>query len=598
MNVADQRNAQILIVDDQIANVALLEDVLDEAEYSNIEGFTNPIAAFEFLKNHEVDLVLLDIRMPGMSGLDFLAAMREHPKAVTVPVVVLTAQTDAPTREQALTAGAIDFITKPFDSEEVLKRVHNILNLRHNAKRHAERASSLQEQVDEQTKALRKLSLQELVTGLPNRRAIKQQIHEWLYEGESFVTFFIVIDDMDEIAALHGYGIAEELLKSLGELLSASPISRRGHLGCWGSSEFVLVFPLAQDEEKMSQSARRLLRLLNGDVVVKSYSLKVQARIGMAHSHDLSLASNQERPMDPATVVGLAALALPTANDTGFAHYDETLQEQLLRKNQLRSALRDAIEQNQLNLVFQPKINLNNQTISGVEALARWTDPELGFISPGEFIPLAEQTGDVIALGDWVLETVLKQIITWQENQQFDQPGLDSNFSVAVNVASRQLMQPEFATTLLARIAYYQVDPKRLSIEVTESGLMEDIDLAISQLTRLADAGIQIAIDDFGTGYSSLAYLRNLPMQVLKIDRQFVMELPENKQDARIAETIISMAHSLNCQVVAEGVEHAEQTAILQTMGCEQAQGFFYSRPVPIDALNQLLSKGIRAPEK
>ncbi|HHQ69242.1 MAG TPA: GGDEF domain-containing response regulator [Halothiobacillaceae bacterium] len=595
MNATDYHNAHILIVDDHIANVTLLEDVLYEAEFTNVNGFTDPKAGFEYLQSHDVDLVLLDIRMPGMSGLEFLAAMQQKKKSVSVPVVVLTAQTDAPTREKALEAGALDFITKPFDSEEVIKRVNNILNIRYNAKQHAERADTLQDRVDEQTRELRALSLQELITGLPNRRAVKEHIHQLLHRGDEFVIFFIVINDMDEIAALHGYQLAEALLKELGDVLAASAIGQRGYLGCWGNSEYVLVYPLALDEAKMARLAQRLLRLLNGDILVENFSLRVHARIGMAHSRDLSLANNSEKPMDPGAIVGLATLALPiNQSQGGFARYDDNLHQQLLRKNRIRIALGEAIKHNQLVLAYQPKVALNSCKLCGAETLLRWNHPEMGPISPGEFIPLAEHTGDVIALGRWVLKTAIAQIACWEKERRLDDnQNIEGRFSLAVNVASRQLMQPDFASELLGLVAHYQIEPKRLCVEVTESGLMEDIDMAIAQLSQLANAGIEIAIDDFGTGYSSLAYLRNLPMQVLKIDRQFVMELPHNHQDARIAETIVNMAHSLDCHVVAEGVEEISQYESLHEMGCEQAQGFLFSRPIPIETMNELLENGL-----
>jgi EAL domain-containing protein (putative c-di-GMP-specific phosphodiesterase class I) len=231
-------------------------------------------------------------------------------------------------------------------------------------------------------------------------------------------------------------------------------------------------------------------------------------------------------------------------------------------------------------LVYQPKVDLRSGRVVGAEALLRWVHPELGFVSPAEFIPLAEASGEILRLGDWVLDRTIRQLESW-----FASDSLPRDFSLAVNVATLQLMQPDFAERLLARLQRSALPPGAVEVEVTESGLMQDVELARRQLQALASEGIRIAIDDFGTGYSSLAYLKTLPVSVLKIDRAFVNDIDNNLQDLRLAETVVQMARNFGFTTVAEGVERAEHTGRLLEIGCQLAQGYWYSPPLRAEAL-------------
>nr|WP_245748801.1 EAL domain-containing protein [Oceanisphaera psychrotolerans] len=214
----------------------------------------------------------------------------------------------------------------------------------------------------------------------------------------------------------------------------------------------------------------------------------------------------------------------------------------------------------------------------GAEALLRWSNPELGFVSPVDFIPVAEASGEILRMGDWVIDTAIGQLEQWLEREQVT-PG----FKVAVNVAALQLMQPGFADKLVTRLQRSRLPRGALEVEVTESGLMQNVELALSQLSLLAEQGVDIAIDDFGTGYSSLSYLKSLPVSVLKIDRAFVNEMDTDSQDRRLAETVINMARNLGCVTVAEGVERLEHIELLREMGCMMVQGYWYSPPLKPD---------------
>lgn len=234
-------------------------------------------------------------------------------------------------------------------------------------------------------------------------------------------------------------------------------------------------------------------------------------------------------------------------------------------------------------MLFQPKVNLANASLAGAETLLRWHNPRLGQVSPGAFIPLAEGSGEILTLGRWVLEETIRQAAQWY------QAGLvDDNRPLAVNVATRQLTQPELASDILALLAQHGLPGRCLEVEVTESGLMEDVALARQHLEQLADAGIGVAIDDFGTGYSSLAYLKDLPVSTLKIDRTFINAMGDQQEDQNLVRTVIAMAHNFDCSVVAEGIEAPDQARTLLALGCELAQGFWFARPMDADRFEQL----------
>lgn len=282
-------------------------------------------------------------------------------------------------------------------------------------------------------------------------------------------------------------------------------------------------------------------------------------------------------------LIRMAALALPS--QTGcWQGYDDQLEQRLQRKIGLRNALRSALEQNELHLMYQPKVDIRRKRITGAEALLRWDSPDYGRISPAEFIPLAEAGGDIVPVGAWVIEGAVAALVRWRRLEQ-----VDDDFSVAVNVASLQLAQPNFARWLMDRVSAAGLPPRCLEIEVTESGLMQDMELALRQLEALHRAGFRVAIDDFGTGYSSLAYLRKLPISVLKIDRAFTRELETNIQDQKLTETVIAMAGHFGFSTVAEGVEHEAQFTRLQAMGCDQVQGFMFAPPLKEDRLLELI---------
>jgi EAL domain-containing protein (putative c-di-GMP-specific phosphodiesterase class I)/PleD family two-component response regulator len=568
-------DARSLVVDDAPANVELLLGILEDAGYHNLLGLTDPREVKPEIERCLPDLILLDIRMPHLSGFDVLRQVRWQLGVMAPPVVVLTAQTDQETRSRSLELGAIDFLNKPFDQGEVQQRIRNILLAHCQSRDLRGQTELLQSLVDRQTAELRSLALTDSATGLPNRRAVLAKADGLLAIARQVAVFFIVADDVEEIARVQGYPAAERLLQALGELAAASPVAQGGIVGCWGSSELVLVQP-CKDMTQLDRSAQRLLRLLEGDHPVDDLLLATAIRIGVASSSDeISGAEDLLRK---------AAAAIPAPGGGQVGRFRPELEEALARRGRLRRALKQAVPDGELALVFQPKIDLASGRLIGAEALLRWHSADMGAVRPDLFIPLAEESGDILAIGDWVLDAGIRQVAAWHAGGL-----LAEDFALALNVSSRQLLHEGFVEGVLRRLAAAGLPPGRIKIEVTESGFIHDLSEAQGRLGALRAAGVGVSIDDFGTGYSSLSYLKSLPVSELKIDRSFMREIEHNVEDQKLVETIIMIAHLFGCSVVAEGIESDAQLDALRRMGCDQGQGYLFAKPLEQEAFEALI---------
>jgi EAL domain-containing protein (putative c-di-GMP-specific phosphodiesterase class I)/DNA-binding response OmpR family regulator len=559
------RDARILVLDDNPINVELLLDLLDEHGYDHARGLCDPRQLADLLEKELPDLLLLDIRMPHVSGLQVLDQIKARWGEQAPPVIVLSAQTDRETRLEALARGARDFVGKPFDQQEVLQRIHNTLEVHTLLRERSDQALLLRNLVDERTAEIQRLSFQDPVTTLPNRPALLARLTQ--AAGQPLSLCYLALDGLDEIARLHGARSSETLARHLRDRLRQQLGSSAG-IAVWSSHEWVIHQPLL-DAAELNRRCRLILDCAGSAFSFEHLLIRLGARLGVSHSsmpHD-----------DSEHLVRLAALALPEERGQ-WRLYQSSLEAELQQRTRCRQALHQALALQQLFLVYQPKIDLASGRVSGAEALLRWVHPELGFVSPAEFIPLAEASGDILPIGDWVIDHAIRQLEAWRDSGQ-----VTDDFSLAVNVAPLQLLQDDFAERLLERLAASRLPIGALEIEVTESGLMQDIDLARRQLQRLAEHGLSIAIDDFGTGHSSLAYLKTLPVSVLKIDRAFISQMDSNLQDRRLAETVIAMASHFGCSTVAEGVEKEEQAQMLRDMGCELAQGYWYSAPLKVE---------------
>ncbi len=562
-------DADILVLDDNPVNVELLLSMLEDHGYHRLRGETDPRRLDTLLQARMPDLLLLDIRMPYLDGHQVLERLKTRWGTLAPPVIVLSAQTDADTRLKALGLGARDFLPKPFDQFEVLQRIHNTLELHFLLRQRSSRAELLEELVEQRTAELHRLSLTDPITERPNRRGLMERLQHRVRQQAGAVVYFIALEGMDDIARLHGYGVAEALSRALGERLQQQLGDELRVSGVWGSNEWLLLDLVDPAQVTIDPRATELVALVSRTFEVEQLLLHLGARVGVSHTGFPHQSAEH--------LIRLASMALPAENNH-WQCYQPELEQRLLLQNRYRQALSLAIDNNELFLVYQPKVDLGSGRVVGAEALLRWSNPELGFVSPVDFIPVAEASGEILRMGDWVIDTAIAQLEQWLEREQVT-PG----FKVAVNVAALQLMQPGFADKLVTRLQQSRLPRGALEVEVTESGLMQNVELGLSQLSLLAEQGVDIAIDDFGTGYSSLSYLKSLPVSVLKIDRAFVKEMDTDSQDRRLAETVINMARNLGCVTVAEGLERLEHIELLRAMGCMMVQGYWYSPPLKPD---------------
>lgn len=572
------KNAQILVVDDVPANVALLESVLEEEGFDQVYGLSDPRLVMDALAHNLPHLILLDIRMPFMDGYEILENVKRQYQDETPPIIVLTAQTDSQTKQKALSLGAINFIHKPFDHEEVVTAIKNALNLHYRALSQQQKADHLQKVVEDHEEKLKQQALLDPATNLPNRRALLAYLEQQNLHSSDVCVCFVRLEVMDDIAQMHGLKVSEDLLIHIAAKLQSAHSVSPDFVGLWSNANAVLV-KINNAKTDAAHWGQAIYEIIAGEHTLNDLILFADARVGVSHSNDCNGDSEE--------LIQNAATAVPSlTHSQAFRVFHPAMLAEIQHRNQLTQALKKAIQHTELTLVFQPKIRLSDGKIMGAEALIRWHSASMGQVSPGEFIPLAEQTGDILNIGQWVIDAGLKQLAQWRSEGR-----LDPDFILALNVSSRQLMQKTFADDLILKIAANKVPFHCIQIEVTESDIMDDIDHAISQLTVIHQNGIEIALDDFGTGYSSLAYLRKLPIDVLKIDRSFVMDITENKEALLLAESVVAMANIYRLKVIAEGVETQEQHNLLKKIGCLKGQGYLYSKPLEANDFQTYLTE-------
>jgi len=436
---------------------------------------------------------------------------------------------------------------------------------------------------------LRHLASYDALTGLPNRTLFFQNLREAIELAQDkawrVAVLFITLDRFKIVNDSLGPALGDELLRQFSNRLMRV-MDLRDAVGRLGGDEFAVVLNMTREQEHepvhVANEIREALRLpfdLNGRQAV------LTASIGIAMYPDDAL--------EPGTLVKYADTAMVRAKEAGrdgYRFFTAGMNLQVLARLDLEVALRGALGGGQFVLHYQPKLELNTGRVSGVEALLRWQRPGHGLVYPAEFVPVLEETGMVVRVGDWIVDDACRQIAEWNEGGVRD-------VRVAVNVSSRQFVEGDLEGVVRGAIERHGIEPGMLELELTESALMTNAERTIEVLERLKALGIRIAIDDFGTGYSSLAYLKRFPIDKLKIDIAFVRDIVTNPDDAAIALAIISMAHSLHMQVIAEGVETRAQMAYLRRNRCDEIQGFHFSRAIPAGQLAALVRKNRAAPD-
>ena len=430
---------------------------------------------------------------------------------------------------------------------------------------------------------VRHLAHYDALTDLPNRTLFHDRLQQSLIQAqrnhEQVAVMFLDLDRFKVINDTLGHSVGDLLLQAVAQRLGNC--MRQGDTVCrQGGDEFVILLPKINHAEDAALVAQKALDAIAQPFQLDGHELHISSSIGISfYPND---GGNPETLMKHADVAMYRAKELGRNN---FQFYFASLNARSLERLALETSLRRALEHGELELYYQPLVDTKDGALVGMEALLRWHHPELGLIYPGQFIPLAEETGMIVAIGEWVLRTACTQAQAWF-NQGF------GRLRMSVNLSARQFRQSDFAGHVREIFALTGFDPHCLELEVTESMLMHNIDENIITLNELKSMGISIAVDDFGTGYSSLSYLKRLPIDTLKIDRSFVGEVTGNRDDEAIVEAIISMAQSLSLRVIAEGVEKSEQRDFLQLQQCDEMQGYLFSYPLPAGEFVELLKKG------
>jgi predicted signal transduction protein with EAL and GGDEF domain len=555
-----------MMIDDEPIMVELVKTFLEDSGCREFIGVSDPRLAMDEIRAQRPDVLLLDLIMPDVDGFEILRQVRLDPNLADLPVIVLTSATDAQTKVTVLELAATDFLSKPVDPSELRLRLRNTLAF----------------------KAYRdRLAYFDALTGLPNRKLFMNQVATSLRRAKRNEKICgllqIDLDRFKQINETLGHRAGDSLLKSVAERLqsgfrSLDLIARTGEensLG-WsisriGGDEYMVLLQDMSRLEEVAAVAERIIKMMEQPFQVEGHDLYVTPSIGIAtYPNDAQDAENLFKLVDSA----LTTAKLRGGNSFHFS--SQKANDDALTRLTLESQLRRAIERREFVLHYQPKVDLSSGRIVGAEALVRWAHPERGLLSPDKFISIAEESNLISNIGAIVMEDAVRACAQWNNY------GL-RGIGVAVNVSTPQLRDSRLLGEVKQCLIDTRLAPSLLTIELTETIVMDSNKMGFDTFKALKAIGVKTSLDDFGTGYSSLAYLQRLPLDEIKIDRSFVSALPGNKDSAAIVSALLAMAQNLELSVTAEGVESEWQLAYLRSKGCDRYQGFFFSKPLPLN---------------
>lgn len=558
----DPVSGHILIADDDPSIVLLLRHFLNKAGYRVSEA-RNGREAIGLCREHNYELAIIDLVMPDIDGIracrDICTQNSQPP-----PVLIVTSLDDDVSVTAAFDAGAIDYVTKPINWSVFGQRVRRIV---------------IGEQYRRQVE---KLQYHDSLTGLPNRNLLLDRLESAILRaqrsGNMIALISIDIDNLKLINNSLGYHNGDKLIQSVATRLRKS-IRDTDTLSRSGGDEFNLVIENLSQLEDIGSIVAKFSRIIPHNMLLHEQDIYIKASMGISvYPQDGDNCSS---------LLNHAESALYRAKEKGgdcYEFYSPELSQQANRRLNLETSLRKAIKQNELLVYYQPKMNLHNGLVSGMEALVRWNHPQQGIVPPDEFIGIAEETGLIIPLGEQVIEQTCAQFKSWQ------QQGIAVD-NVSINVSARQFKEQDLVSLFKTMLDKYQLDASQLEIELTESTLLSNEDHAESRLNQLHQMGIRIAIDDFGTGYASLSYLKSLPIDILKIDRSFTDGITHDPDDIAIVTAIYGLAKGLGMELVAEGIETTEQLEKIIEMGIDYGQGYLWGAPCAADDFITLINR-------
>jgi diguanylate cyclase (GGDEF)-like protein len=563
--LADRVAMKLLLVEDNQADVDFLAASLRRQRASDVEmvNVQSLASATERLGSEKFDIVLLDLHLPDASGLECIDAIQAIDQEI--PIVVLSGQDDEEFAVSILNKGAQDYLVKwEGQGRTILRSVRYAIERKRSELR------------------LNYMAQFDALTGIPNRQYFNDQLTRATArarrDGRKVTLLFLDLDGFKVVNDTLGHDAGDRLLKEVASRIQRS-VRTGDVIARLGGDEFAVLLEGLSGPLEVETMANSLLALISQPYHIADRQLDITTSIGITmYPNDSS---------DTQMLLKNADIAMYQAKENGrnnVTFFTERMHAELMEYHDLERDIREALRLDEFHVVYQPKVNAHNRRLQGLEALLRWTSPTRGKVSPGTFIPVAEESGHIIPLGYWVLDQVCQTLKAWEEK------GLPC-VPVSVNVSARQFQQPDFHKRVAQILAAHAVEPSLIEIELTEGLVMEDSEAAQMELLRLKRIGLRISIDDFGTGYSCLSYLRRFPIDVLKIDRSFVMEIGVSQDGESIIDAIISLARSLRLETVAEGVETNGQLDFLLERGCHIVQGYLFGVPMEQPLVEPLLAE-------
>ena len=555
----------ILVADDDPAIRLILRHTMEQDGYQVVEA-TNGVEALQITIRQSPDLILMDAVMPEMDGFRATEELKGMPDYVDIPVLVITALDDDRSVSRAFEVGACDYITKPVNWSVLRQRVRRLLY------------------TAEAERKIRHLAYHDTLTGLPNRLLFMDRMDQAISRAQrnddGFALLFIDVDHFKVINDSMGHEAGDQLLTQVTRRLSLN-VRRSDTIARLGGDEFTVILENVGEPETVVMVTKNLLETLCKPINIGGREVHVSASVGIAMYPDDGenfghLLKNADTAMYRAKAQGRNT----------FQFYASEMSTAAMRRLELENSLRYAIEKQEFIVHYQPKYDLHSRRCIGMEALVRWDHPEKGVIPPDEFIPLAEETGLIVALGEWVIRTACGQLSAWQ------QAGYEIR-DLSINVSARQFQEQDLCALFAEVLEAFQLRAEDIEVELTESVLVDNHDQARRILAQLHDMGLKIALDDFGTGYASMAYLKEFPIDTVKIDRSFVWGIPNDEENIAIVRAIAGLTSALGLSLIAEGVETAQQVEFLKDIECFRGQGYLWSRPVSALHFEQSILKSV-----
>ncbi|MCW8935834.1 MAG: EAL domain-containing protein [Gammaproteobacteria bacterium] len=561
MDESNPKSGSIIIADDDPSILLLLRHTLTADNYDVTEARSG-MEAIELCREFNYDLGIFDLVMPDVDGI---TACKEIIRQVSnpPPILIITSLDDDDSVNNAFNAGAVDYITKPINWSVFKQRVKRIV------------------EAEKNRQMVKRLEFHDTLTGLPNRTLLLDRLESATLRAQRNKTMLaLLMVDIDNLKLINktlGHDKGDKVITSVARRLSNS-IRATDTLSRTGGDEFILIIENIQHLDDIALMAAKFSRTIEHRMTILHQDIHVKASIGIS--------VYPQDGLDIGSLLSNSDAALYRAKEKGgniYEFYSPEFGKQARRRLELESNLRHALENNQLVMYYQPKINLTTGIANGMEALVRWNHPEQGIIPPDEFIPIAEETGLIIQLGAQVIDKSCEQFKKWQ----------DENIpvtNISINVSGRQFKEQDLVSLLKETLDKYQLDASHIELELTESTLLKNETQAESILNELHNMGIIISIDDFGTGYASLSNLKKLPIDILKIDKSFTDGILHDPDDIAILDAIYGLARGLGLKLVAEGIETLEQLEKIKELGVDYGQGYLWSPPRASDEYLEVLN--------